>query len=69
MKGNFNQIINSSKPTLVDFYAEWCGHAKRRLQFLKKFRGWQAKSCGLLKSMSTKTALLPANTKYEVSPH
>lgn len=24
-KSNFNELLNSSKPVLLDFYADWCG--------------------------------------------
>ncbi len=24
-KNNFNELLNSTKPVLLDFYADWCG--------------------------------------------
>lgn len=49
MENNFNDLINSDKPTLVDFFANWCGPCRMMTPIIEDTKNEVGDSANILK--------------------
>ena len=64
MKNNFNSIIQSEIPVLIDFYANWCGPCKVLAPVLKEVKHELTDTIKIIKIDVDKNQTLAA--KYQV---
>ncbi len=61
---SFSEIINQSKPVLIDFYADWCGPCKMMVPILKQVKDDLGERVSIIKIDVDKNQRLSA--KYKV---
>ncbi len=64
MKSNFDTILESATPVLVDFYADWCGPCKMLTPILKEVKQELGETVKIVKIDVDKNQPLAA--KYQV---
>ena len=61
---NFNELINSEQPVLVDFYATWCGPCKALSPILEQLKEQYNNQIQILKIDVDENPELPS--KYDI---
>jgi thioredoxin 1 len=67
-KASFSELIKSNKPTLVDFYAEWCGPCKMMKPILDDLKEKVGNQARIIKIDVDKNPLISAVYKIQGVP-
>src|SRR3954471_13916656 len=67
-KSSFSDLIRSSKPTLVDFHAEWCGPCKMMKPILDDVKERVGNKARIIKIDVDKNPVLTAAYKIQGVP-
>lgn len=65
---NFNDIINGSKLTLVDFFATWCGPCKMQAPILERLKQKLGDAVNIIKIDVDKNTALAENYRVQSVP-
>lgn len=65
---NFDEIINDVKPTLVDFYATWCGPCKMQLPIIDEVKDNLGDKANVIKINVDENTMLAARYNIRSIP-
>jgi len=68
VNGRFLNIINSDKPVLVDFFAEWCGPCKQMSPILKEVKSELKENIRIIKVDVDKNPMIATHYKIRSVP-